>query len=91
MQALGKPAVAALVNKAYTMAAERGSSWVVGGQLFAGLMFTLGHGCFIDPQYTWIAKTLENINSTQASVILEGLFQKFLVFLNQAKSKLESG
>jgi hypothetical protein len=90
VQTLGESAIAALVDKAYTMAAERGSSWLVGGPLFAGLMFTFGHGCFADPQYPWIAGTLENAKSTDATAVLERLFQKFLVFLNQAKSKLEA-
>lgn len=87
---LGESAVVALVDKAHAIAAERGSSWVVGGPLFAGLMFAFGHGCFVDPQYPWIARTLENAKSTEVTIVLECLFQKFLTFLNQAKSNLEA-
>ena len=90
VQALGESAIAALVDKACAMAAERGSSWIAGSPVFAGLMFTFGHGCFDDSQYPWIAGTLENAKSTDANVVLERLFQKFLVFLNQAKSNLEA-
>lgn len=89
VQILGEYAIAALVDKAYSIAAGQGSGWFDGGPLFACLMFAFGHGCFNDPQYPWIAGALENAKSTEATVVFERLFQKFLVFLNQAKSKLE--
>ncbi len=89
VQALGASAIAALANKAYTIAAQRGSSWVVAGPLFAGLMFTLGHGCLADPQFPWVAKTLINTESTDAIGILKQLFRKFYIFLNQSKSNIE--
>lgn len=89
VQALGEPAIAALVNKANAIAAQRGSSWVAAGPLFAGLMFTLGHGCFVDPQFPWVAKTLNNTKSTDTIGILKQLFQKFFIFLNQAKANIE--
>lgn len=90
VQTLGESAITALVDEAYAMATEYGTSWVIGGPLFAGLMFTLGHGCFADRQYPWINGTLENAKSDEAAIVLERLFQKFLIFLNQAKSRLEA-
>jgi len=90
VQTLGGSAITALVDKAYVIAASQVSGWVEGGPLFAGLMFTFGHGCFADPQYPWIAGILENSRSTEAPVVLERLFQKFMIFLNQAKSNLEA-
>jgi hypothetical protein len=89
VQTLGKSAIVALVEKAYAAAAKRGASWAVGGPLFAGLMFTFGHGCLADPQYPWIAGTLEDTGSSDASVVLERLFQKFRIFLRQAQSRFE--
>ncbi len=91
VQALGEAAIAALVNKAYAIAEQRGSSWVAARPLFAGLMFTLGHGCFADPQFHWIARTLNNTESTDTITVLKHLYQKFFIFLNQAKSNMEMG
>jgi hypothetical protein len=91
VQALGSDAIAVLVEKAYSDAAGRGSSWVRGGPLFAAIMFTFGHGCFTDPQYPWIARSLENAEPADAIVALERLFQKFRIFLGEARSRLETG
>jgi hypothetical protein len=88
VQFLGKAAIADLVDEAYAVVAKRGSSWIAGGPLFAGLMFTFGHGCIADPQYPWISGTLENARLNEASIILERLFQKFVVFLTQARYNL---
>lgn len=89
VESLGEAAIYSLVSKACAMAAERGSSWYIGTPLFAGLMFTLGHGCFADPQYSWIAGTLQNTKSTEAVVILERVFRKFSIFLDRARFRLE--
>ena len=89
-QYIGDAALAALVEMGRAMAAERGSSWAVGGPLFAGLLFTFGHGCFADPQFPWISGTLDNAGSSGAAATLERLFQKFSIYLDRAKANLEA-
>jgi len=82
-------AVTALVREGYAMAAKRGPSWIVGSPLLVGLMFTFGHGCFADPQYPWIARVLDSDAPTDAAAALEGLFRKFLLYLERAKTNLD--
>jgi hypothetical protein len=90
-QYIGEAAVSALVEKAYAIAANRGPSWAKGGALFAGLMFAFGHGCFSDPQYPWIAGSLEKAESRDAaSANFEPLFRKFSIYLGRAKNNLEA-
>jgi hypothetical protein len=89
-QYIGDAAIAALVEKGRAIAAERGPSWAVGIPLFAGIMFTFGHGCFADPQFPWIAGTLDNAGSSGTAATLERLFQKFSIYLDRAKANLEA-
>ncbi len=87
---IGDSAIAALVEKGPAMAAERGTSWAVGVPLFAGLMFTFGHGCFADPQFPWISGSLVDAKSGDASAVLERLFRQFSIFLDRALTNLEA-
>jgi hypothetical protein len=54
---IGAPAIDALIEKAGGHA-ERLGLGVANQALVAATLFMLGHGCFEDPQYPWIATAL---------------------------------
>lgn len=57
--------------------------------LFAGLMFVFGHGCLADPQFPWIAGTLEKGADSDEVGRIEALYSKTRVYLENALIRLE--
>lgn len=54
----GEPAMRNLILDAITLSDQYFSSVVWGSVLVSTMMFLLGHQCFSDPQFPWIAETL---------------------------------
>jgi len=55
--AAGPQAVAALVREACAVAGRQGRAWRAAAPAdYAALMMVLGHECFSDPQYPWLAE-----------------------------------
>jgi len=57
--------------------------------IFAGLMFIFGHGCLSDPQFPWIANTLEKDAPGDADGKIEQLYSKTRIYLENALKGLE--
>jgi hypothetical protein len=57
--------------------------------IFAGLMFIFGHGCLSDPQFPWIANTLEKDVPGDAESKIEQLYSKTRIYLENALKRLE--
>ena len=57
--------------------------------LFAGLMLIFGHGCLSDPQFPWIANTLEKDAGDDADRKIEQLYSKTRIYLENALKGLE--
>ena len=57
--------------------------------IFAGLMFIFGHGCLSDPQFPWIANTLEKDAPDNADGKIEHLYSKTRIYLENALKGLE--
>ena len=87
VECIGRAAVLELVQQAFAAALQRNPAWHGAGPLFAGLMFTLGHGCLVDPQYGWIAQGLGGYGATAADAP-QRLFRTFMAFLFKCRSNL---
>ena len=81
VQALGKPAILALVSEAWEFAAQFGPSWAAAAPLFSLLMFILGSNCFADPQFPWLVRALDRPDGLDPDLTPEGLFGEFVAFL----------
>lgn len=81
---IGRENMALLVQVAKDQAAMLGGGWRTASPLFAGLMFTFGHGCLEDIQFPWIGNTVEKWRGADPELATRQLFDKFLAYLGQA-------
>jgi hypothetical protein len=86
---VGESPLRALVNRAAALAGERAIASGPGISIVAGLMFALGHGVAADPQYPWVANTLNDTSEPKARI--ERLFRKTLTFLERGLANLNTG
>lgn len=87
---VGAPAFVPLVRTAEQAAGPHGLGTAAGRALFAGLMFTLGHGFVSDPQFPWIAATLHKEAVTDSDKRAERLFSRMKTYLDAVLKGLET-
>ncbi len=85
---LGDSVVEDLVQRGISSAAAYSKSSKA-AMIFAGLMFIFGHGCLSDPQFPWIANTLEKDVPGDADGKIEQLYSKTRIYLENALKGLE--
>ncbi len=85
---LGDSVLEDLVQRGIS-SAEAYSKSLRAAMIFAGLMFIFGHGCLSDPQFPWIANTLEKDTPDDADRKIEQLYSKTLIYLENALKGLE--
>ncbi|MGA2600478.1 MAG: hypothetical protein ABSH09_26220 [Bryobacteraceae bacterium] len=88
---VGPPALVQLVRSAEEAAGAHGLGSGAGSALAAGLMFTMGHGFISDPQFPWIASTLNNEAIAASNKKAERLFARMKTYLNAVLKGLEPG
>lgn len=85
----GEVGLRLLVQRGVGAARECGLSAHGGETLFVGLMFAFGHGCLNDPQFPWVAATLEDRRGDDPARKVERLYAKLMTYLGRALSDLE--
>ncbi len=83
---VGNPAIGALIDGAQASCARLGIE-KTGLALVAGMLFCFGHGCFRDPQYPWIAASMQLEGATKEA----GLYRVFMRYLREALTNMERG
>ena len=86
---VGERAVHAIISKGaeqargYTIRDPRGST------IFAILMYAFGHHCLTDPQFPWIAASLNDTAPRDESIAIESLFARSLGYVRKSRAVLE--
>lgn len=88
-QGLGPACIGSLIQVGQELARQYGVSQPSGISLFICLMFAFGHGCFSDPQFSWIGGTLRNESITDPNKKMEQLYSKTMTHLSRALSLME--
>jgi len=88
---IGKSALYALVKSGRELAQGHAVVNGAGPAVFVSLMFALGHGCSIDPQFPWIAGTLNNTFINDPSKKVDSLYLKMMTYFNNALALMEKG
>ena len=78
---VGDAALLRLIAKGTETAASHSMQGSVSVTVLAGLMFSMGHGITSDPQFPWVAATLNNEKIEGSSRRLERLFSKAQTYL----------
>jgi hypothetical protein len=76
---IGAPAIRGLAMKAIGLAQQHGLARDRGPTVLAGLMFAFGHGIVTDPQFPWVAATLNNEKQDTATRT-ERLFRRAMTY-----------
>ena len=82
---LGAETLQKLVQCGGDLSARHGVSEPIGIALLTGLLFTFGHGCCTDPQYSWIAAAIKPPHEKR----VEHLKASFKKYLEQALIQLQ--
>jgi len=85
---IGDSALEELVRRGISSAAAFSRS-AKAAVIFAGLMLIFGHGCLSDPQFPWIANTLEKDAPGDVNTRIEHLWSKTRIYLENALKELE--
>lgn len=78
---VGEKGLEALIRKGMNGAQRQQFRTIRGANLVVMLMFTLGHGCGVDPLYPWILTTLKDESITDPEIKVQNLWQRFLNWL----------
>ncbi|HEX8199366.1 MAG TPA: hypothetical protein VF590_02685 [Isosphaeraceae bacterium] len=84
-------AVAAVIGLGRAAARDRGLPPASGGAVCAALMTALGHACLADPQFPWIAASLEGSRGQSPEKRVERLAIRTLAYLSDGLAELEKG
>jgi len=79
---IGQPAFQALIQRGNALTESYALPMPDGIALLVGLMFAFGHGCVNDPQFPWIAETLNNTQIVAPSKRIERLYSKMVTYLS---------
>jgi hypothetical protein len=88
---VGERALRALIEEGIVTAERQALTTVRGMALCVLLMFQLGHGCFEDPLYPWIARTLEALPVEDSSMRAQRLERRAMVYLELILKRLGQG
>jgi hypothetical protein len=80
-----------LIDEGTSTAKTHGFSTVRGAALTVVLMFAFGHGCFGDPLYPWIARTLNDERITDSEARARRLEKKALTWLDHVLAYFDEG
>jgi hypothetical protein len=83
---MGETRLRLLIQRGLELAQRKKISNDKMAAIFIGLMFTFGHGCFTDPQFPWIASTL---NDDQEKQVVR-LYARLMNYLNFGLKNLEN-
>jgi hypothetical protein len=86
---VGEVGLRLLIQRGIGKASEYGVTAHSGVLLFVGLMFAFGHGCFTDPQFPWVAATLDSRDGDDRRRQVERLYAKTMTYLGFALSDIE--
>ncbi len=87
---VGHGTVEMLAANACVLANQQPDAWQAAAPLFAGLMFTFGCGCTVDPQYPWISLALSSGPAALGGrTTVERLFDKFKTYVKRARANIE--
>jgi len=86
---IGESALDALMHRAAALAGRHNVYSRMGVALFAGLMFAFGHGCCTDPQFSWIAETLNDTRQKDAEKRIDRLHRKMMTYFKNALTLME--
>lgn len=87
---MGRNSLNALIETGDIKAKSFSAYTTKGGAVFVGLMFIFGSGCFIDPQFPWVASTLDNPSIDDTDKKLERLFLKTITYMKQSSINMET-
>ena len=86
---IGWDSLSALIRVGKIQAESYSAHTTKGVGLFVGLMFIFGRGCFIDPQFPWVASTLNNLSIADPNKKLKDLYSKTMTYMKQALKNIE--
>jgi hypothetical protein len=86
---IGQEPLEALINVGRSMAVQQDLTTIRGIALCVLLMFQLGHGCFDDPLYPWVSRTLQDMPDAEASQRAQRLERRALAYLELIIRRLE--
>jgi hypothetical protein len=87
---VGKEAITKLIAGGVTTANRYGFSTVRATALPAVLMFAFGHGCFEDPLYPWIGRTVSDAAIADPEARAKRLEKKAVTWLNHVLAYFDS-
>jgi len=87
---VGEEALRALIEEGRTMAERQAMMTVRGVTLCSLLMFELGHGCFNDPLYPWIARTFDG-QTDDPNQRVQRLERRVMAYLELILKRLAQG
>jgi hypothetical protein len=88
---VGEKVLQALIEEGIVIAEQQALTTVRGMALCVLLMFQLGHGCFEDPLYPWISRTLEALPVEDSSQRSQRLERRAMVYLELILKRLGQG
>jgi hypothetical protein len=81
----GAQACGAIVARAFAIAGRQGSAWREAAPAYAGFMLVLGHGCFADPQYPWLADAVLQASPAGPAAVRQRLHEAFAAWLERLR------
>lgn len=88
---VGEDGLKVLIDRGRTAARSYGFSTLRAVGLPVVLMFAFGHGCFNDPLYPWIAKTIEDQSIPDPDARAKRLEKKALTWLDHVLAYFDEG
>ncbi len=81
----GSAACGVLVRHGFAIAGRQGAAWRCAAPVYAGFMLVLGHGCFSDPQYPWLAEAVVQAGPAGPVAVLERLHEAAAAWLERLR------